>query len=144
MWLTAWLSATVFVSRVKHTTSIIALRARNFPASLGVTKRRRKRPSAAKSLHRIPFCTADGTAVYVNRYIEPAYFGPDEVRTEINRLSAKFGERAREIWMPPREGLPRAVMAVWGKIELQQLTAADVSKRCDEDLAAALRVRTRS
>jgi uncharacterized protein YecT (DUF1311 family) len=69
----------------------------------------------------------DGTTVYVNRYIEPAFLGPDEVRTEISRLSAKFGERAREIWMPQREGLPRAVIVVWGKIELQQLNAADAS-----------------
>src|SRR6476620_3082164 len=36
----------------------------------------------------------DGTAAYVNRYIEPASFGPNEVRTEIDRLSAKFGQPA--------------------------------------------------
>jgi serine protease Do len=69
----------------------------------------------------------DGATVYVNRYVEPAFFGQDDVRTEINRLSAKFGENAREIWMPPREGLPRAVIAIWGKIKLQELNAADLS-----------------
>jgi uncharacterized protein YecT (DUF1311 family) len=68
----------------------------------------------------------DGTAVYVNRYIEPAFLGPNEVRSEIDRLSAKFGERAREFRMPPRERLPNAIVAVWGKIELEQLDAADV------------------
>jgi len=47
------------------------------------------------------------------RYIVPAFFGPNDVRGEIGRLSARFGERAREIWMPAREGLPRAVIAVW-------------------------------
>ena len=62
----------------------------------------------------------DGTAVYVNRYIEPAFFGPNEIGTEIDRLSARFGERAREFRMPPREGLPNAIIAVWGKIELEQ------------------------
>jgi uncharacterized protein len=70
----------------------------------------------------------DGTAVYVNRYIEPAVFGQNEIRGEIDRLSAKSGERAREIRMPPREGLPNAVIAVWGKIGLEQLDVADVSK----------------
>jgi predicted aspartyl protease len=69
----------------------------------------------------------DGTAVYVNRYIEPAFFGANDVRTEIDRLSTKFGERAREFRMPPREGFPNAIMAVWGKIDLVQLNAADVS-----------------
>ena len=51
-------------------------------------------------------------------YIEPAFFGSNDVRSEIDRLSAKFGERAREFRMPPREGLPNAIIAVWGKIEL--------------------------
>ena len=71
--------------------------------------------------------TSDGIALYVNRYIEPAFFGPNEVRNEIDRLSAKFGERARELRMPPRGGLPNALIAVWGKIDLEPLDPADVS-----------------
>jgi hypothetical protein len=54
----------------------------------------------------------DGTAVYVNRYIEPAFFEPNDVRRAIDRLSAKFGQQVREIWLPPHDGLPRAVIAV--------------------------------
>jgi hypothetical protein len=69
----------------------------------------------------------DGAAVYVNRYIDPSFFVPNEVQSEIDRLSAKFGERAHEFRMPQREGLPNAIIAVWGKIELQQLDAADVA-----------------
>jgi hypothetical protein len=69
----------------------------------------------------------DGTAVYVNRYIEPASFGPNEVRTEIDRLSAKFGQPAREFRMPQTEGLPNAVIAVWGKIQLHQLSLTEVA-----------------
>jgi serine protease Do len=69
----------------------------------------------------------DGTAVYVNRYVEPAFFGPNDVLSEIDRLSSKFGERGRKIVMPVREGLPRAMIAVWGKIELRQLDPAEVS-----------------
>jgi hypothetical protein len=69
----------------------------------------------------------DATAVYINRYIEPAFFSSNEVQTEIDRLSAKFGESARLFRMPRREGLPDAVIAVWGKVQLEQLNAGDVS-----------------
>jgi hypothetical protein len=69
----------------------------------------------------------DGLAAYVNRYIEPAFFGPNDIQNEIDRLSAKFGERGRKIVMPAREGLPHAVIAIWGKIELRQIDAAEVS-----------------
>ena len=69
----------------------------------------------------------DGEAVYVNRYIEPAFFGPTDVQSEVDRLSASFGERPREFRMPAREGLPSAIIAVWGKVELQQIDAADAS-----------------
>jgi hypothetical protein len=71
--------------------------------------------------------TGDGTAWYVNRYIEPAFFAPNDVQSEIDRSSAKFGESARLFRMPSREGLPNAVIAVWGKIQLAQLNADDVS-----------------
>ncbi len=69
----------------------------------------------------------DGTALYVNHYIEPAFFGPNDVQSEIDRLSAKFGERPREFRVPRREGLPDAIIAVWGNIKLEQLDAADAS-----------------
>jgi S1-C subfamily serine protease/uncharacterized protein YecT (DUF1311 family) len=69
----------------------------------------------------------DGSAVYVNRYIEPAFFGANDVRSEIERLSARFGERGRQIWMPQREGQPSAVIVLWGKVELMQLPPADAS-----------------
>lgn len=71
--------------------------------------------------------TRDGTAWYVNRYIEPAFFGPNDVQSEIDRLSAKFGERPREMRLPPRDGMPNAAVAVWGRIELEQIDAAEVS-----------------
>jgi hypothetical protein len=71
--------------------------------------------------------TDDGTAWYVNRYIEPAFFTQGELRNEIERLAARFGEQPREFWLPHREGLPDAVIVVWGKIELRQLNAADVA-----------------
>ena len=69
----------------------------------------------------------DGTALYINRYIEPAFLGPNEVRMEIDRLSARFRAPAREIWMSSRQDLPHAVIAVWGSIELQQLGASEAA-----------------
>ena len=66
-------------------------------------------------------------AVYVNRYIEPAFFGANDLRKEIARLSAKFGEPAREFHMPSHPGQADAIIAVWGKIELELLNATDVS-----------------
>ena len=71
--------------------------------------------------------TQDGTAWYVNRYVEPAFFSRNDVQNEIYRLSEKFGEPARLFRMPQREGLPNATIAVWGKIQLEPLNAYDVS-----------------
>jgi hypothetical protein len=59
--------------------------------------------------------------------VEPAFLKKRDVRAEIDRLSAKFGQRAREIWLPERDGLPRAVIAVWGKIDLEQLDPTAVA-----------------
>ena len=69
----------------------------------------------------------DGTAWYVNKYVEPAFFGPNDVQSELDRLSAKYGESARLFHMPQREGLPNAVIALWGKAELQQIDPTEVS-----------------
>lgn len=70
----------------------------------------------------------DGTALYINCYIEPAFLRANDARTEIDKLSAKFGEPARELRMPHRDGLAEAIIAVWGKVELEPLGSADVSK----------------
>jgi hypothetical protein len=69
----------------------------------------------------------DGAAYYVNSYFDPAFFDPNEVQNEINRMSVEFGEQARVIRMPPREGLPNAVMALWGAIKLEPLKPDDIS-----------------
>ncbi len=70
--------------------------------------------------------TPDGTAWYVNRYIEPTFFAPNDVESEIDRLSATFSERPRLIRMSQRVGLPNAVIAIWGKIQLDVLDAHDL------------------
>jgi len=69
----------------------------------------------------------DGTAWYLNKYIEPAALDPNDLQNEINRLSAKFGQDPVIMRMPHHEGLPEALMALWGSIQLEQLAAQDVA-----------------
>jgi hypothetical protein len=83
---------------------------------------RRNVESANSILH-----SRDGTAVYINRNVVPVIFDRNEIQSEIKRLSIKFGERAREMRMPQREGFPNAVIASWGKVQLEQLDADAVS-----------------
>ena len=70
----------------------------------------------------------DGTAVYVNRYIEPATFERGEFEKEIDRLSAKYGERARVKQMPSVPGFDRhSVIAQWGKVALEALDTDSIA-----------------
>jgi hypothetical protein len=69
----------------------------------------------------------NGTAFYVNSYLEPAYFSRNDIQNEINRLSAKIGQQPRIIQMPQRQGLPNAIMAIWGAIRLEPLGPDEVS-----------------
>ena len=48
-----------------------------------------------------------GVAWYINRYMEPAFFGPGHMMQEIDRLSAVFGHRPRLCWMPERNQHPQ-------------------------------------
>jgi TPR repeat protein len=82
----------------------------------------------------------DGTAWYLNKYIEPTVLDPDELQNEINRLSAKFGQPPVIIRMPHREGLPDALMALWGSIQLEQLTADDVARIASGGTSAGILV----
>jgi len=60
----------------------------------------------------------DGTAYYVNSYFDPAFFDPNDIQSEINRMASEF---------PKREGLPNAVMAIWGAIQLELLKPDEIS-----------------
>jgi hypothetical protein len=77
----------------------------------------------------------DGVPLYFSREITPAYFSASDIASEIKRLSTRFGERARVLRLPPREGLPSALMALWGKIDLElieqgeALTAATAARQ---------------
>src|SRR5215813_11054789 len=69
----------------------------------------------------------DGTAYYVNSYFQPAFFDPNDIQNEIDRMSSEFGQQARTIQMSQREGLPSAVMAIWGAIQLEPLKPDEIS-----------------
>jgi hypothetical protein len=65
--------------------------------------------------------TADGTVVYVNRYQEPAFFGPSEANEDIQSYSHKFGGTPEITQLPHRNGLPDGIVALWGTIILKAL-----------------------
>jgi len=69
----------------------------------------------------------DGTAYYVSSYFQPAFFNPNNIQNEIDGLSSKFGQQARLIQMSQRGGLPSAVMAIWGAIQLEPLKPDEIS-----------------
>jgi S1-C subfamily serine protease len=63
----------------------------------------------------------DGTAVYINRFQEPAYWADDEVEQDIKRYSRQIKAEPKIIKVPSRRGLPEATIAVWGKVVLEPL-----------------------
>ena len=63
----------------------------------------------------------DGTALYVNRFQEPAYWDDDEVQEDINRYAHTIGEQPRILNMPARPGFPKGVIAIWGKVSLEPI-----------------------
>ena len=63
----------------------------------------------------------DGTVVYVNRYQRPTVFDPNEAERDIQDYSRKIGESPRITKMPGRSGSSKAVLATWGKVELETL-----------------------
>src|SRR5262249_23865302 len=69
----------------------------------------------------------DGTAYYVSSYFQPAFFDPNNIQSEIDRMSSEFGQQPRIIPMSRREKLPSAVMAIWGAIQLEPLKADEIS-----------------
>jgi uncharacterized protein len=79
--------------------------------------------------------SADGTALYINRYLEPAFFAGNEAMDDVRRLATKFGE-PRYITPPFVAGAPRTLMASWGEVVLEPLDRGRLA-----DLAAGQEVR---
>jgi hypothetical protein len=63
----------------------------------------------------------DGTVVYANRYQQPGFLDASEADLEIQNYSRKFGESPRITKMPRRTGTSDAILATWGKVELEPL-----------------------
>lgn len=70
---------------------------------------------------------ADGTALYVNRYLEPAFFAGNEAMDDVRRLAAKYGD-PRYVTAPAILGAPRTLMVTWGDVELQPLDRARLAE----------------
>jgi hypothetical protein len=63
----------------------------------------------------------DGTVVYANRYQQPAFLDASETEREIQGYSRRFGGSPRITRMPNRSRTSGAIMATWGKVELEPL-----------------------
>ena len=70
----------------------------------------------------------DDTTVYVSRYIDPAFFGPGDVKREIERLSRLFGSAPHILKSPKRPSIPRGVIAYWGDVVLEPLDAQNLAQ----------------
>ena len=68
----------------------------------------------------------DGTVLYANRYQQPAFFGAHKTDQEIQGYSRKFGGLPQITRMPHRSRTFDAIMATWGKVELQPLDSDGV------------------
>ena len=100
----------------------------SFPGFTWCHKEKTERAGRVEVLHSNSILhTADGIALYVNGYFEPVFFEPNDIEREIDKLSARFGGQPQVLRMPPREGLPDAIIAVWGKIRLEQRDASEVA-----------------
>jgi hypothetical protein len=97
-----------------------------FPGFISCNEEHTTRGNEVKRSHSI-LQSQDGTAYYVNSYFDPAFFDPKDIQSEINRMASEFGRAARIIQMPKREGLPNAVMAIWGAIQLELLKPDEIS-----------------
>jgi hypothetical protein len=67
----------------------------------------------------------DGRIVYLNRYQEPAYWGANEAKDDIQRYSKKVGEEAHVIHLPARPGL-QGTLATWGNVELEPISGDEL------------------
>jgi hypothetical protein len=69
-----------------------------------------------------------GAALYVNRYLEPAWFSGNEASDDINRLSKKYGAPTRTIPMPRQSSVPNGMIATWGNVVLEPLDPHNVGQ----------------
>jgi hypothetical protein len=92
------------------------------------TDRERRGPytAAYSILH-----SREGNVLYVNRSQEPAFFKRTEAQDDIQRYSRSIGESPRIVKMPHRSGMADGLIAIWGKITLEQLDEESVKVLAD-------------
>jgi hypothetical protein len=76
--------------------------------------------SATSILH-----DASGTTLYINRYVEPAFFRSGEIQSQIDRLTRRYGPPT--IQNLTKEGVPGAVIALFGNIRLEPLNEVQIA-----------------
>jgi tetratricopeptide (TPR) repeat protein len=69
----------------------------------------------------------DGRAYYLNRQLNPAFFNHEEINSNIDRLSRKFGQQPHLISIPRGNNSPGGVIASWGEVVLEALNANDIA-----------------
>jgi hypothetical protein len=75
--------------------------------------------------------SGDGRILYINRSQEPGVSNPQKAEEEIQQYSRKIGESPRVMKMPHRNGLPDGLIAVWGKVTLEQLDRESIKSLAD-------------
>jgi hypothetical protein len=90
-------------------------------------ERRGKFSSTYSILH-----SRGGVAVYLDRYLEPAFFGAREADDDVRQYSRNIGETTRITRMPQRAGFPNAILALWGKVELEPLDNDSIKALAEE------------
>ena len=75
--------------------------------------------------------SGDGSILYINRSQEPGVSNPQKAEEEIQQYSRKIGESPRVMKMPHRNGLPDGLIAVWGKVTLEQLDRESIKILAD-------------
>lgn len=69
-----------------------------------------------------------GNALYINRFLEPAWFSGNEANDDINGRSKKYGAPTRIIPMPKQSSVPNGMIVTWGNVVLEPLDTNNVGQ----------------
>jgi hypothetical protein len=108
-----------------HTKNIVANRASNIRRSRGVTDLSPNTHHAERSSRRIRSCILRGQRS-LHKYLEPAFWDPNEVGSDIAKLTKKFNKQPNIVRMPRVPGEADGVIAIWGDVQLERLNKASM------------------
>ena len=92
--------------------------------------RRDREPRGSTAIYSL-LHSGDGTVLYVNRSQEPGVSNPKKAEEEIQQYSRKIGKSPRVMKMPHRNGFPDGLIAVWGRVTLEQLDQESIKSLAD-------------